>query len=257
MNKKRKHIKGLEAHKSNILAARTISYLLRTSLGPKGMDKMIVSPDGEITVTNDGATILENLDVEHQIAKLLVELSSAQDNEIGDGTTGVVVLAGALLEEAEKLLSKGIHPIRIAQGFENACDDAVKHLEAISDHVNISKDNDCETTMSSKIVNKFRKQMAKIAVDAMLSVTEWDRKGKVGGKLSETCLIHGIIIDKEFSHPQMKLHEIEQNYFKEMIQHIINSGANVAFCQCGFDDEANHLLLQQNSQQYDGLVVLN
>eukprot|EP01084_Bolivina_argentea_P280222 479211_1 len=295
---KKSRLKGIEAHKSNILAARTISNLLRTSLGPKGMDKMIVSPDGEITVTNDGATILENLDVEHQIAKLLVELSSAQDNEIGDGTTGVVVLAGALLEEAEKLLSKGIHPIRIAQGFENACDDAVKHLESISDSVEISKDHGyenlyfvAETTISSKIVNKFRKQMAGIAVDAVLAVTEWDRKdvnfehikieGKVGGHLSDTCLIHGIIIDKEFSHPQMpksiidariailtcpfepprpktkynidittseqymKLHEIEQTYFKDMIQHIINSGANVAFCQWGFDDEANHLLLQK------------
>ena len=100
---KKARLKGIEAHKSNILAARTISNLLRTSLGPKGMDKMIVSPDGEITVTNDGATILDNLEVEHQIAKLLVELSKAQDDEIGDGTTGVVVLAGALLEEAEKV----------------------------------------------------------------------------------------------------------------------------------------------------------
>ena len=100
---KKARLKGIEAHKSNILAARTISNLLRTSLGPKGMDKMIVSPDGDITVTNDGATILDNLDVEHQIAKLLVELSKAQDDEIGDGTTGVVVLAGALLEEAEKV----------------------------------------------------------------------------------------------------------------------------------------------------------
>ncbi len=99
----KKRLKGLEAHKSNILAAKTISNLLRTSLGPKGMDKMIVSPDGEITVTNDGATILDNLQVSHQIARLLVELSKAQDDEIGDGTTGVVVLAGALLEEAQKV----------------------------------------------------------------------------------------------------------------------------------------------------------
>ena len=100
---KKSRLKGLEAHKSNILAARTISNLLKSSLGPKGMDKMIVSADGEVTVTNDGATILDNLEVEHQIAKLLVELSKAQDDEIGDGTTGVVVLAGALLEEAEKV----------------------------------------------------------------------------------------------------------------------------------------------------------
>jgi len=294
---KKARLKGLEAHKSNILAARTISNLLRTSLGPKGMDKMIVSPDGEITVTNDGATILDNLEVEHQIARLLVELSKAQDDEIGDGTTGVVVLAGALLEEAEKLLAKGIHPIRVAQGFENACDDAVAHLASISDTVPISANDHealystAETTISSKIVNKFRVQMAKIAVDAVLAVTDWERKdvnfehikmeGKVGGKLSDTQLVHGIIIDKEFSHPQMPkqikdariailtcpfepprpktkynidittsehymaLHKIEQQYFNDMIQHIIDSGANVAFCQWGFDDEANHLLLQK------------
>jgi len=294
---KKARIKGIEAHKSNILAARTISNLLRTSLGPKGMDKMMVSPDGEITVTNDGATILENLDVEHQIAKLLVELSQAQDDEIGDGTTGVVVLAGALLEESEKLLSKGIHPIRIAQGFEHACDEAVEHLSKIADEVKVDKDNTdvlysvAETTISSKIVNKFKSQMAKIAVDAVLSVTDWERKDvnfdhiktetKVGGKLSDTQLVHGIIIDKEFSHPQMvkeienakiailtcpfepprpktkynidittseaymALHKIEQQYFHDMIEHIIQSGANVAFCQWGFDDEANHLLLQK------------
>jgi len=294
---KKARLKGIEAHKSNILAARTISNLLRTSLGPKGMDKMIVSPDGEITVTNDGATILENLEVEHQIARLLVELSKAQDDEIGDGTTGVVVLAGALLEEAEKLLSKGIHPIRVAQGFENACDDAVAHLASISDTVVITADNHdalystAETTISSKIVNRFRVKMAKIAVDAVLAVTDWERKdvnfehikmeGKMGGRLSDTQLVHGIIIDKEFSHPQMPkeikdakiailtcpfepprpktkynidittsehymaLHKIEQKYFNDMIQHIIDSGATVAFCQWGFDDEANHLLLQK------------
>ena len=99
-------VKGLEATKSNILAARSISNLLRTSLGPKGLDKMLVSPDGDVTITNDGATILQNLQVDHDVAKLMVELSTSQDEEIGDGTTGVVVLAGALLEQAEILLKK-------------------------------------------------------------------------------------------------------------------------------------------------------
>lgn len=103
----KQRIKGIDAIKSNILAARTISGLLRTSLGPKGMDKMLTSPDGDLTITNDGATILEKMQVEHQVAHLLVELSQSQDNEIGDGTTGVVVLAGALLEQAEKLLHQG------------------------------------------------------------------------------------------------------------------------------------------------------
>ena len=104
---KTKRLRGMEAHKANILAARAVANVLRSSLGPTGMDKMLVSGDQEVTVTNDGATILEKMEVDHQIGKLLVELSQSQDNEIGDGTTGVVVLAGSLLEEAEKLLDKG------------------------------------------------------------------------------------------------------------------------------------------------------
>ena len=110
---------------SNILAATSISKILRSSLGPKGMDKILISPDGDVTITNDGATILERMHVDHQVAKLMVELSSSQDDEIGDGTTGVVVLAGSLLEQAEKLLARGIHPVRIAEGYEKAADVAM------------------------------------------------------------------------------------------------------------------------------------
>ena len=95
-------VKGLEAQKTNILAARSVSNILRTSLGPKGMDKMLVNADGAVTISNDGATILQKMEVEHQVARLMVELSSSQDNEIGDGTTGVVVLAGALLEQVTR-----------------------------------------------------------------------------------------------------------------------------------------------------------
>jgi T-complex protein 1 subunit epsilon len=95
------------------------------------MDKMLVSPDGDVTITNDGATILSKMQVQHHVAKLMVELSSSQDDEIGDGTTGVVVLAGSLLEQAEKLLSLGIHPVRVAEGFERACNIAVAHLEKV------------------------------------------------------------------------------------------------------------------------------
>lgn len=115
---KKKRVKGLDAHKINIMAARTVASLLKTSLGPKGMDKMLVSPDGEVIITNDGATILEKMEIHHQTAKLLAELSASQDNEIGDGTTGVVVLAGAILEQAQKLLDRGIHPLKIADGFD-------------------------------------------------------------------------------------------------------------------------------------------
>lgn len=214
-----KRVKGLEAHKANILAARTVARIMRSSLGPTGMDKMLVSADSDVTVTNDGATILEKMEVEHQIGKLLVELSQSQDNEIGDGTTGVVVLAGALLEEAEKLLEKGIHPIRVARGYEKAVELCEKHLEKISDVVEWSPDNlqplldTAQTTLGSKIINRFQKQMAKIAVDAVVSVADLERKdvnfdlikldGKEGARLEDTLLIKGIILDKPMSHPQM------------------------------------------------------
>jgi len=113
-------LRGIEAQKANILAAKAVCSTLRTSLGPKGMDKMLQSPDGDVCITNDGATILEQMKVENQIGKLLVELSKSQDDEIGDGTTGVVVLAGALLEMAEPLLDRGIHPMRVAEGYDKA-----------------------------------------------------------------------------------------------------------------------------------------
>jgi len=164
-------IKGLQAQKHNIMAARSVSGLLRTSLGPKGMDKMMVSPDGDVTITNDGATILDKMAVEHQVARLLVELSQSQDDEIGDGTTGVVVLAGALLEQAEKLLDRGLHPVRVAEGFEAACQVSLETLEKIADTVHFEKKVDdkvlvetASTTLSSKIINVHKRKMAQIAV---------------------------------------------------------------------------------------------
>lgn len=256
---------------------------------------MLVSPDGDVTVTNDGATILNRMDVENDIAKLMVELSQSQDNEIGDGTTGVVVLAGALLQQAEILLSRGLHATRIAEGFDAACDAAVAHLVEIADVIEFSK-TDIEplvktaaTTLSSKIVNRHKDKMARIAVNAVLSVADLDRKdvvfdlikmeGRVGGTLEDTELIQGIVLDKEWSHPQMpkivnnaklcvltcpfeppkpktkhkldittaesykKLAAAEQQYFLDQMRHIKEAGANVVMCQWGFDDEANHLLL--------------
>ena len=291
-------VKGIEATKANILAARTISGVVRTSLGPKGMDKIMVSPDGDVTITNDGATILGQMHVSNQVGKLMVELSSSQDDEVGDGTTGVVVLAGALLEQAEKLLGRGIHPVRIAEGFEKAAEVAIQTLGDISDRVEFSSDDTeplvttAMTTLSSKIINVDKRKMAKIAVDAVLDVADLDRndvnfdmirmEGKPGGSLEDTELVNGIVIDKDISHPQMaktikdakmciltcpfeppkpktkhkldissreayeKLYEQEQKYFQDMVQKVKDSGANLVICQWGFDDEANHLLLQNN-----------
>ena len=138
------------------------------------MDKILQSGDGDITITNDGATILQEMEVEHQIGKLLVELSRSQDYEIGDGTTGVVVLAGSLLEQAEVLLDRGIHPLRIAEGFEMASKVAVAELERISETFEFSATDaeplirTCMTTLSSKIVNRCKREMAEICVKAVM-----------------------------------------------------------------------------------------
>ncbi|XP_044089810.1 T-complex protein 1 subunit epsilon [Neovison vison] len=295
---RKSRLMGLEALKSHIMAAKAVANTMRTSLGPNGLDKMMVDKDGDVTVTNDGATILSMMDVDHQIAKLMVELSKSQDDEIGDGTTGVVVLAGALLEEAEQLLDRGIHPIRIADGYEQAARIAIEHLDKISDSVLVDmKDTEpliqtAKTTLGSKVVNSCHRQMAEIAVNAVLTVADMQRRdvdfelikveGKVGGRLEDTKLIKGVIVDKDFSHPQMPkqvedakiailtcpfeppkpktkhkldvtsvedykaLQKYEKEKFEEMIQQIKETGANLAICQWGFDDEANHLLLQNN-----------
>ena len=171
------------------------------------MDKILVSPDSDVTITNDGATILEKMHVEHEIAKLLVELSKSQDDEIGDGTTGVVVLAGALLEHAEALIDRGIHPIRIADGYEKAAQIATAHLDAISESFTVDVNNreslieTAMTTLGSKIVNRCHRQLAEIAVDAVLAVADLERRDvdfelikmqtKEGGELSDTMLIKG------------------------------------------------------------------
>ncbi|KAL0628863.1 T-complex protein 1 subunit epsilon [Plecturocebus cupreus] len=295
---RKSRLMGLEALKSHIMAAKAVANTMRTSLGPNGLDKMMVDKDGDVTVTNDGATILSMMDVDHEIAKLMVELSKSQDDEIGDGTTGVVVLAGALLEEAEQLLDRGIHPIRIADGYEQAARVAIEHLDKISDSVLVDiKDTEpliqtAKTTLGSKVVNSCHRQMAEIAVNAVLTVADMERRdvdfelikveGKVGGRLEDTKLIKGVIVDKDFSHPQMPkkvedakiailtcpfeppkpktkhkldvtsvedykaLQKYEKEKFEEMIQQIKETGANLAVCQWGFDDEANHLLLQNS-----------
>ncbi|XP_062615502.1 T-complex protein 1 subunit epsilon-like [Saccostrea cucullata] len=264
---RKSRLTGIEAHKSHIMAAKSVAGVLRTSLGPKGLDKLLVSPDGDITVTNDGATILKQMDVQHQIAKLMVQLSQSQDDEIGDGTTGVVVLAGALLEQAEKLLDRGVHPIRVADGYEMAAKVACEHLEKVSEEFTVSpKDKEdlvrlAMTTLGSKIVNRCHRQMAEIAVDAIMSVADFERKdvdfelikveGKVGGKMEDTMLIKGVIVDKDMSHPQMpKVSGYSSNCIvyeiSSMVQQVKDTGANLVICQWGFDDEANHLLLQKS-----------
>lgn len=296
--KQRKH--GLEAVKSHILAARSVASIVKTSLGPRGMDKILISQDGDITITNDGATILSQMDLDNEIAKLLVELSKSQDDEIGDGTTGVVVLASAMLDQALELIEKGIHPLKIANGFDEACKIAIDRLNQVADEIEISVDGKqdnqesqliraAKTSLGSKIVSKSHDHFANMAVDAVMAVADFERKDvdfelikmekKVGGPIEQSELIRGVLLDKDFSHPQMPkqitdckiailtcpfeppkpktkhkldistveefkvLQEYEQKKFQEMIDLVKASGANVVACQWGFDDEANHLLL--------------
>lgn len=217
---------GLDAIKSNILAARQVADILKTSLGPRGLDKILISQDGEINITNDGATILSEMQLDNEIAKLLVELSKSQDDEIGDGTTGVVILAGSLLDQALNLIEMGIHPIKVANGYEKACQIVVNHLDEIADKINIDFENlennllessdlfkAAKTSLGSKIVNKNHNQFAKMAVESILKVANFDRndvdfeliksEGKMGGSIADSKTINGVCIDKDFSHPQM------------------------------------------------------
>lgn len=212
---------GIEALKSHISAARAVADVMKTSLGPAGMDKILVNPDGNVTITNDGATILKDMHVEHEIARLLVELSQSQDHEIGDGTTSVVVLAGALLEGAETLLDKGIHPLKISDGYEKACKAAIGNLSnlatssksgsGLTTRENLIKA--ASTSLNSKVISKYRRKFAELAVDSVLQIYDKEFNdvnidmikvtGKVGKDLEDSFLINGLLLDKEFSHAQM------------------------------------------------------
>lgn len=215
----KEQITGSGVIKNHIMAAKAVTSIMKTSLGPKSLDKAMVTIDGDLIVTNDGATILKNMDVDHAIAKLLVELSECQDTGIGDGTTGVVVLAGALLEEVEQLVEKGIHPIRIADGFELAAHLCIKHLESISEEISVEKDKEflqqiAATSLSSKVVSKFNRKFAELAVDAVMKVADTRNNfidlervkmdGKPGGSLEDTMLINGVVIDQSLCHPHME-----------------------------------------------------
>lgn len=210
---------GRDAQRNNILAAKVVAETVRTTLGPRGMDKMLVSTIGDVVITNDGATIMKELDIQHPAAKMLVEVAKAQDNEVGDGTTTAVVLTGELLEKAEKLLDKDVHPTVIVEGYKKAAEKSKEILDSLGESID---PNDAETlrkiaitAMGTKGVSGAKDYLAKLAVDAALLVKETrDGKTKVdvdlvkvlkkhGKSLEETELVRGIVIDKEVAHPQM------------------------------------------------------
>ncbi|MEM0092990.1 MAG: thermosome subunit alpha [Thermofilum sp.] len=210
---------GRDARRANIYAARVIAEALASSLGPRGMDKLLVDSFGNATITGDGATILKEMEVQHPAAKMLVEVAKAQDDEVGDGTTTVVVLAGLLLTHAGELIEQDIHPSIITEGFEKALVEALNTVDAIAEKVdpldrNILE-NVAKTALSSKVVAEFKDYLAKLVVDAALQVaTKKDGKYDVslddikvekkrGESLLDTVLVHGIVLDKEVVHPAM------------------------------------------------------
>src|SRR6478672_10438198 len=211
--------KGKDAQKNNISAAKTVAEIVRTSLGPRGMDKMLVDSLGDVTITNDGATILKEIDVQHPAAKMMVEISKATDNEVGDGTTSVVVLAGALIEKAEELISKDVHPTIIVDGYRKSAIKAIEILSNLAQKIDGGDKSQlvriARTSMQTKLVSKESNELAEIVVNAALQVSEkFDSKYKVdiedvkvekkaGGSLRDTKLVKGIVLDKEVVHGGM------------------------------------------------------
>ncbi|MFX1452966.1 MAG: thermosome subunit beta, partial [Promethearchaeota archaeon] len=286
--------RGKDAMENNIAAAIVIAEAVRTSLGPRGMDKMLVDQFGDVVITNDGATILKEIDVQHPAAKMMVEVAKTQDSEVGDGTTTSVILTGELLKRAKKLLEQKIHPTVITEGFRKAAEKAVEILDKMSIKSGIDDKeglkNAAMTCMGSKIVSESREQLAELCIDAIEAIAEkvdgkWvadiDKvqiQKKEGDSIDDTKLIKGIILDKEVVSPGMPKSvkdakilliqsalEIEKTEFdsklqitspeqiqqfldeeermlRNMVDKIVNSGANVVICQKGIDDMAQHFL---------------
>ncbi|MFH0868805.1 MAG: thermosome subunit alpha [archaeon] len=206
---------GKSAQKANIAAAKAVADTVRTTLGPKGMDKMLVDSMGDVIISNDGVTILGEMDIEHPAAKMMVEIAKVQEDEVGDGTTTAVILAGELLKNAETLLDKNIHPTVIARGYKDAAEKAQLILRELSKDIS-SKDRDslikvATTAMTGKNVEIARDNLANIAVDAVLRVMDGTKvdldnikiEKKEGGGIDDSILVDGIVIDKERVHSDM------------------------------------------------------
>ena len=283
-----------DARRSNMMAAQVISEVLKTTLGPRGMDKMLIDSLGDITITSDGATVLDEIDVQHPAAKMMIEVAKTQDDEVGDGTTTAVIFAGELLSKAEELLEENIHPSLIISGYQKAAEKALEVLAKASIDVDM---NDMETLMKlsntsirSKTVSSEREHLSKIVIDAIKQIIE-ERDGEIiadvdnvqivkkeGQGLEQTQLIRGLIIDKEAVHAGMpkkvreakialldaplevkktefdaeiriknpdsikKFLDSESDMLKKKVDQVVETGANVVFCQKGIDDMAQHYL---------------
>jgi len=282
---------GREAQRSNIMAAKAVAGSVRTTLGPKGMDKMLVDTMGDVVITNDGVTILKEMDIEHPAAKMMVEIAKTQDAEVGDGTTTAVVVAGELLKQAEALLDQEIHPTVIAAGYRDATDKSMEILKGMSVKVT-TKDEDllkkiAITAMTGKGSGTARDELATLAVKAVKAVVDEDGtvdtdnitvEKKVGGGITDSQMVGGVVVDKERLHPNMpkkvenaiiallnapveiektevdaKIEitspdqlqaflDQEETMLKDMVNKIESTGANVVFAQKGIDDLAQHFL---------------
>jgi thermosome len=211
--------RGKEAQKNNIMAAKVIAEVLKTTLGPRGMDKMLIDSLGDITITNDGATILKDIEVEHPAAKMMVEIAKTQDDMVGDGTTTAVVLAGELLKRAEELLDQNIHPTILVSGYRKAAAKAVEAMNKVA--IQVEPDDRATlrkvaiTSMASKAIGNAKEHFADMAIDAVMQIVE--KRGdknvadidnvqvikKTGKSLLESQLVKGLVIDKEVVHPGM------------------------------------------------------
>jgi thermosome len=283
--------RGQEAQNSNIAAAKAVANAVRSTLGPKGMDKMLIDGMGDVVITNDGATILKEMDIEHPAAKMMVEIAKTLDDEVGDGTTTAVIIAGELLKNAEGLLSQKVHPTVIAEGYQQAAAKALEILPAIAtsvkatDRVLLKKV--AETAISGKGAETYKDLLCDMVVRAVTMVADPDGtvdiahvnvQKKAGGKVEDTEIIEGMVIDKERAHPGMprvvknakvlllnaaleyKKTEVnakinislpgqvqafldnDEAMVHTMADKIVASGATVVFCQKGIDDVAQHYL---------------
>jgi thermosome len=211
--------RGREAQHGNIMAARIVAEAVKSALGPKGMDKMLVDSFGDVTITSDGRTVLDEMDIQHPAAKMMVEVAKTQDDEVGDGTTTAVITAGELLGKAEDLIEKNVHPTVIIDGYRKAADKALETLEKIAISVGSTDKTFIEkvamTSMASKLVAESKEYLAKIASSAILQVAEKVEDGfkvdiddvkvekKAGEALTDTKLINGVVLDKEVVHSGM------------------------------------------------------
>ncbi|MBD3207654.1 thermosome subunit [Candidatus Bathyarchaeota archaeon] len=286
--------RGRDARKSNMMAAQVIAEVLKTTLGPRGMDKMLIDSLGDITITSDGATVLDEIDVQHPAAKMMIEVAKTQDKEVGDGTTTAVIFAGELLAKANELLEENIHPSLIISGYQKAAEKALETLDKVAIDVDM---DDMETLMKisntsirSKAVSSEREHLSKLVIDAIKQImVERDDSvvadvdnvqivKKEGQGLEQTQLIHGLVIDKEAVHAGMpkkvrdakialldtplevkktefdaeiritnpdsikKFLDSESDMLKKKVDQVVETGANVVFCQKGIDDMAQHYL---------------